>query len=295
MKKIWAVYAGILISVFVVFSLCDLKSDYLAERQVWRIDQKLQKYAREPQVIPRFSYEQLISSYRRVIKQFPESYLCPKIYTQIAGAHFLKKDYEAARAEYQVILEKYPQNTELLTRTQFNIAKTYEAAGQWSQALRVYDSLKKDHEQTIVGMSVPLYLADHYQRQGEGQLFLQAAQEAVEQYQSLIARFPDSAVEFNASQFLSDVYVLQKRWTEGVEARGKILLKFIKTTLLNQQSAAVIIQRINNICLEESQDFGPAIKIYRQFIEQNPQHPLAGSLKQVVFDMERLQEKQGTQ
>jgi len=108
MKKNIFILIAILIGVFVLLSLLDSKSEYIAEKNLWKIDRYFSEAVKTGEVTPVGVYETVVSQYEKFIEKFPQSQLKPQAQLRIGRVFMAKKDYEEARKRLQNIFVEYP-------------------------------------------------------------------------------------------------------------------------------------------------------------------------------------------
>jgi len=100
MKKILSIYLIILAGVFVLLSVLGTKSDIVVEKKIWQLTQQHIDIAKDPNVIPDRSFDQVINGYRDIIENNPNSRLIPGLHIRVGEMYILRKDYEGALKNY---------------------------------------------------------------------------------------------------------------------------------------------------------------------------------------------------
>lgn len=291
MKKLLLTYCAILIGVYVLFTLLDLKGDYRIEQQLWSVNQKYVELAKDPDVAPENSFDNLISKYQAVIDQNPDSDLIKGVYMLMGRTYIFKKDYEKAREVFAQIPINFPGNDELAAEAGATLAKTYEFENNWEKAEKAYSQVTDRYPLTSVGMSLPIYVANHYQTNNDYKGTLKSYNDAIAFYKRIVAEHPDSNAEFDGLRYLSNCYLAQNRWLEAVNTLSDVLIKYPTSEKLTVQRADLIIKTINTVVATQIGDYDVAINIYKGFIDKYPEHPLAPVLQKMIEGFNSLKEK----
>ncbi len=291
MKKIILIYIGILVGVFVLFSTLSLNSDYAIEQMAWKVQKEYMDILKDPKVIPEQTFDEVTKGYEKIIKRYPDSKMIPGIRMLLAHVYYLKKDYEASRAKFNEIIKLYPDNKELQAEALGAIGRTYEAQDNWPGARKVYDRIMADYTSTRTGMGIPIYIANHYKEQNDYQKTMDAYDRAITHYNTLAAQNPNSPIEYNALRYLSNCYLEQKRWKEGVETLGRILHKYGEPQYMRVQTLDIILKTINTVSVYQLKDYDLPLHIYQEIITENPKHPLSGYFQKMIDALSTLKAK----
>jgi tetratricopeptide (TPR) repeat protein len=291
MKKALASYVIILIGAFVLFSVLGSQGDYAIEQKAWKIHKQYLDILKDPSVIPDKTFDQVITGYKKIIERYPQSKMTPRLHFLIGRVHFLKKDYEAARRKFREIITIYPDKPEIQAEALGAVAATYEAQENWPQAKKTYDDIVLKYPLTRAGLGVPIYIANYYKNKNDYRQAMDSYEKAIRQYQLIAREHPDSHLEYSALHYLSNCYLVQKRWSEAVQILGKILQKYGKPEYMNIKTADTVIKTINVVCAYQLKDYGAATKIYQDIIDRDPGHSLKAYLQKTIEAFNKLKEK----
>lgn len=283
MKKTLFIFIGILVVIAGAMVLISHRSEYNAEKRIWNINRQFLEISQAPETVPDQAFEKVAGEYREYLEDFPDSQLRPQAKILLGRVYLMKKDYGKARQELQAIFEEFPDNPELHAETLSVIGKSYELEGNWEEALRIYRGLQKDYPLSNVALSVPLYIAQYYQSQGNAIRADQAFTEAIVHYNQLAGENPNSETEYKALRLLSVCYLAQKKWVEAVNTMEQLLLRYPTPRAANQA-----ISVINNIAITQLKDYTVPIRVYKGFLQNHPEHPLNDTLKQMIEAFEKL-------
>jgi len=291
MKKSITVYLVILVGVYVIFSVLGSKSEYAVEKSLWAVQKQYQNIAKDPEAVPPKGYDDLIERYQKVIHQYPESDKVKMIHFVIGNIYALKKDYEAARRQYEKIKNLYAQDMESVAQAGVRTARTYEMQDNWPKAHEGYQRIVRDYPLTMTGLGVPIYVAAYYKDQNDYEQTLKAFDEAVQYYRKIAKDEDGKQPSFTAMRYLANCYLEQKRWEEAIETLGETLEKYSLPGFLDMKSADIIIKTINVVSAYQLKNYDKAVGIYQGIIDRKPAHPLVGHLQKMIDAFSQLKEK----
>lgn len=291
MKRTIITFAGILAALYIILSLLDYKGEYVVEQMLWSANQKFTQIAKDPQSVPDRTYADLAKQYQKVVDQHPGSALAPKAQLLMGRLYLVKSDYALAREKFAEVFKKYPANTELCAEATSGIGKAYELAGDWTNALKSYKELINKYTTTEIGMNAPVYIANHYAKNNMPTQAQTAFNDALLHYKDLESAHAGTSIELRSLRMQANCYLFQKRWAEAIDTFGKILSRSASQKRLTLQEANTLIKTINTLSGTQLKDYGAPVRIYKQFIAENPQHGLNGILEKVIKVFEEMKSK----
>lgn len=281
-------YLAVLAAAFIVFSLFDINGDYVVERKIWKINHKYSGVIKNHETASPQVLEQVVKEYRGVIRQYGRSKAIPGVYLVLARIYLLKGDLDKAREIAGELLKRFPDYRELCAEAASLVAKTYEADKDWPRAKEIYQKVIAEYPTTSVGLVTPLYIANYYQVQNDFTNTMASYARAVDFYKGIIAANPNSSLEFESLRYLANCYVVQNRWAEAVDVLKQVLMKYPSEKYLTVQRAELIIKTINTIVATQIKDYDVALKIYQEFIDRYPKHPLSKTLRAIIARLQEL-------
>ncbi len=282
MIKLIYKYTFILLAVFLVLYFLGSKDDYLIEKKIWQVQKQYQKLQNTQDAIPEQFYDKIIQSYLKIIKDHPHSDLIRGLYISIGNVYSFKQDHVTARKKYYEIMVMYPEDFELHSKAFYSLGKTYEQEANWPEALKFYKKILNKFPLTEIGLKIPLYIANYHRKRNNFNEAMDAYEVAIHYYIQLGLDHPDSKIEFVSLGYLSESYLLQKRWIEAIEILKMLLFKYANSGYLNTKNADMIIKTINKISAFHLKDYTIAVKIYKEFIAKNPSHLLSNYLQKMI-------------
>lgn len=291
MKRSLITFAWVLAAIYVIFSLLDSKGEYAVEQKLFAANQKFTQITKDPQSVPDQAYADLAKQYQKIIDEHSGSVLAPKAQVLLGRLYLVKKDYAVAREKFAEVFKKYPDKMELCAEAASGIGKTYESAGDWPNALKSYQELINKYTTTEIGMNAPVYIANHYAKNNMQTQAQASFNDALLHYQALESAHAGTPIELRSLKMQADCYLFQKRWAEAIDTFGKLLSRSAKQKRLTPQQATTLIKTINTLSGTQLKDYGAPVRIYKQFIAENPQHGLNAILEKTIKVFEAMKSK----
>jgi len=291
MNKFLIIWASIFIGFYLLFSALDQQGEFALEKRLWKINKQFEEVTKDPDVVPDQKFDHIIDQYTQMIKNNPDSKLVERIILRIGEVYVMRKNYEMARVQFRLAVEKYPLKKELSAEAIYRVGQTYEITNEWSKAKKTYDEVIEKYPKTIMGLTIPTYIAQRYKSKGESSKSLRAYDQAITYYTKVAADNPDTSFGFDALRFLATCYLDQEQWSKAVEALGNILMEYSSSQQLTYERADRIIKTINVISAYQIKDYEVPIKLYNKFINQYPEHALSKYLQQMIDAFGQLKDK----
>jgi len=95
-------------------------------------------------------YDQAITAFRKFLVDFPDSPLADNAQYWLGEAHYVNKDYPAALAAFQLVVDKYPQSRKL-PDAMLKVGYCQYELKQWDQARTVLGAVKSRFADTPAG------------------------------------------------------------------------------------------------------------------------------------------------
>ena len=89
-----------------------------------------------------------IKAYQDLIAAAPDSGEAAEAHYRLGIYHFKMKDYESAQQSFDAIVNKFPNLENLSHNAQLMLAKSYEEAGAYKQAVATYDNVVNRHPES---------------------------------------------------------------------------------------------------------------------------------------------------
>ena len=164
----------------------------------------------------------------------------------------------------------YKEGSQEANEIKLLIAKTYQDEGNWPEAEKLYHEIESQYPKSPVALQVPLLVASHYQALNENDKANQILQDALAQYKKIQDENPKSRISKYAKQFTNVAYGQRGEWNQ------------VLTNIDNDIASQTVSANKGNylflkamVTANGAKDSGKAIELYREFLKQYPDHPLA--------------------
>lgn len=214
------------ILLFVFLSGC-ANDDYVIEKEFYYLIQRdAAKIFKSPDSAPPNELNRVVTRLRNFADKYPKKIFGLEAEFNIARLYMVKREYEKSREQMRAMLEKYSASDAVSSETIFLIGNSYEIEDKWTYALREYQRLIKDYPTTLRGLSVPIYIAQHYKIKYEPDKMIAAYQEAALHYRYLAEKYPNSPLGLNAYLLISECYLALKDWKNAINTLDTISEKY---------------------------------------------------------------------
>ncbi len=290
MKKALVIFIGILIGLFLILSFLDKGSGYSAEVELTRINNKFVEYSKDPKIIPDINFKQIFNRYRRFTVRYPDSPLTPLAHIQSGRIFMIQKDFEQARGVFEEVITSYDSD-DVGVSALSEIGRTFAMEKDFDNVLIVYERIMKNYPLTDLGIRTPILIAQVYESKNEPVKMRKAFNDAILHYDQLIAAHPDTLIEFQSIRSKSICYISQKKWTNALQDLGDLFLKFPDPKYWTVDRAETTIKTINTIASTKLGNYDIPIRIYQDFLSQNPNHPFQKILERMVQSFKLLRDE----
>ncbi len=269
----------------------------LADQNQWQaldqlLHQQIAVHAQSPE-LPQYIHTRAVALHERLgdtararalmedlIAKYPNHEVTPQSRFELARMLFAQNQNEPARQMLkQVIAADEANNPGLAARAHEELALSYEREGEWNFALNEYRWIAKQYEVFPPALKALLRVAEHYAQKNEIALAAKAYGEAVAYYQGLITKYPRSMLAALAQEHIANCFIAQERWDEAAAAASGI--ESILDNTVGKVSTSLLLGNI----YESSGQTQRAVKVYNEFMQRYPQHPLVDMLKEKVLKL----------
>ena len=272
----------LLLSTFII-SGCG-NDQYSIERRYWYLQKKVQKIAVNPESSPPQELTRVVSLLDNFAKQYPKNILGVSAEFSIAGLYIVKQEFSQARAQLQHIIIKYKDSKKICSEATFLIGNSYELQDKWSSALEQYRKLMQDYTETIKGLEIPIYIAQHYKTKYEPDKMIAAFGEAISYYKAIAAKHPVTPLSFNLDMLVAQCYSEIKDWQSAINTLNSML-----TTYNGKASFEEILLSLSSIYSQKLNNPTKAIEVLEVLLKEYPKSRYANSAKEMI---KRLSAKQ---
>jgi tetratricopeptide (TPR) repeat protein len=211
--------------------------------------------------------------YETFLKQYPKHNLAPKTEVQLGAMYLDQKKYQKSRDWFTLLLEK-TKEPEQVAEIKLLLARTYQDEGNADQAFHVYKEIHDQYALTNAGLQVPLLMAKEYQDSNRTSLADQTLDEAIKQYKELEKQERNEDRK-NFIKKLHNQALMQKGDWQSLMANYEQSMTEEKSPL--RKGSWLFLQAL--VTESRIKDPEKAESLYKDFLSQYPNHPLASSAK----------------
>jgi TolA-binding protein len=199
---------------------------YAIEKRYWKMQKQAEKIFKNPAASPPHELERVVNLLNGFVKKFPGNRLSLESEFNIARLYIVKEEYDKARAQLKTLLDKYNKSQAICSEAVFMIGNSYEIEDKWNSALGQYKKIMQEYATTLRGISVPIYIAQHYKIKYQPEKMIAAFQDAIEHYQALAGKYPDSPLAYQADKLVAECYLALKDWQNAISTFNTMIEKF---------------------------------------------------------------------
>jgi len=251
--------------------------EYAIEARYWKVKKQAEKILSNPHTTPPNELERTVINLNKFSDKFPKSNLGIDADFSIANLYIVKENYDSGRAQLRKIIQKYEKSKDLAAQALFLIGNSYELQDNWPGALEQYKKITRDYTETIRGLEIPIYIAQHYKTKYEPDKMITAFQEAISHYKAIAAKHPVTPLAFNMDMLVAQCYSEIKDWPSAIDTLNSMLAAYkgkvgFEEILLSLSS--IYSQKLNN----------PAktIEILEVLLKEYPKSKYTNSAKEMI-------------
>ncbi|MCP4650097.1 MAG: tetratricopeptide repeat protein [PVC group bacterium] len=260
-----------------VVTLSGCSEQYKIERMVWQANKAAEPIFLNEGSVSSYEFKTVIALYEKIIARAPESNHALDSQFKIAQLYALEKEFDKSRAIYDIIIESHQGRQEINALALFEKGQTYEKEGNWPWALKLFKEISAKYEKTQLSFSVPLYIAHYYLENEKVSEAAQAYQAAIDQYQAIADKYPNTKGALMAENLIVRTYVEQEAWDNAVA----YILGLDSKYALSSDTLLVLA----NIYENKLSDKQKALSIYKRILEEYPDYKAGEMLKKKVVEL----------
>lgn len=267
-------FAFILI-LFILFSATGCSQEYQSERYLYRATKLARGILISPEMILPREFDQALKAYKLVFERYPDTWSAKRARIALGSLYLAKKQNIKARAAFKKALELYPDDKKISMEARFATAKSYEQEGTWNKAALEYAGLIKDYPDTGMGLSLPIYVARHYELEKNIVERDRAYMKAISHYANISEKNPNTVLGFRAQNLIVMCYSKKEDWPQAVNSLEKLVMDYPKA-----KNVGLSLRMIADVCAIRLDTPERAIRIFEKFLAEHPQHPLKDYVKE---------------
>jgi outer membrane protein assembly factor BamD (BamD/ComL family) len=277
-RYFWKKISLIAILACLGFVLAGCANDeYSIEKKYWQAKKQAEKILRNPHATPPNELDKAVNNLNVFSEKYPKSNLGIDAEFSIANLYIIKENYDAGRAQLRKIIQKYNKSKELVAQAIFLIGNSYELQDKWASALEQYRKIMQDYSETIKGLEIPIYIAQHYKIKYEPDKMMAALQEAITYYKGIAARHPVTPLSYNMDLLVAQCYMETKDWQGAIDTLNGML-----TTYNGKANFEEILLSLSGIYAQRLNNPAKAKEILEVLLKEYPKSKYAKSAKEII-------------
>ena len=277
MKK----YSGIILCFFLLFLAGCGQDQYAIERQYYQAKKQAINVFKNPRSTPPNELKKIVNTFQNFALKYPKSNLAVDAQFSIASLYIATEEYEDARAQLNKMINMYPKFDEILATAVFLKGNSYEAQNNWNSALSQYKKLMQDHPLTQRGLSMPIYIAQHYKAKFQPDKMMEAYREAITHYDSLAGKHPGTPLALQLNTLSAQCYGELKDWQGAINTFNAILENY--KGKVNMDGVLINMAMIYS---RELKDNSKAKEALQKLINDYPKSKLVEPAKKLIKKLE---------
>jgi TolA-binding protein len=277
------IFVLLVASAGLIFCGC-ADDDYAKEKKYWKIKKQAERILTNPHATPPNELERTVAALDKFSQEHPKSNLGLDAEYSIAHLYILKEEYELGRQQLKKLAQKYEKSPELAAQAIFLIGNSYEMQDKWPSALEQYKKIMRDYPETMKGLQMPVYIAQHYKVKYEPDKMLTAYQEAIDYYKAIAAKHPVTPLSFNMDMLIAQCYGEMKDWSGAINTLNSILVTYNGKVRFEE-----VLLSLASIHSEKLNNPAKAIEVLEVLIKEYPKSRYVKPAKDII---KRLSAKQ---
>lgn len=182
---------------------------YLSEKLFWQAEQYASKILKTEhgQPLEDRDYQGIIAKYRKVPDACPLESFAAKAQFVISDIYLSQGKGEEAQETLRRIIENFSSKSQIASQAQFAIGRIYESQGKWKEALEEHDKIIGLYPLTPLGLRMPIYIMQCYQKIDNKIEADKAYRIAVRHYKALLEEYKETRVTPLVEDYLATAQV----------------------------------------------------------------------------------------
>ncbi|MBU1854026.1 MAG: tetratricopeptide repeat protein [Candidatus Omnitrophica bacterium] len=258
--------------IFILFLLigsAGCTDQYRSERDFYRATKLSRNILINPEAIPPREFQRAVNAYKLVIERYPDTWSAKKAGVALGSLYLAKGAYREAREKFEEILGIYPADKNVAAEAKFLIGKSYENEEMWDKAILEYQELIKDYPDTVIGIGLPMYIAQYYEK---GKDIIERNRiygDVIMHYTEISEENPNTEIAFKADSFIAMCYLKIENWPQAVKSLGKLAMDYPMN-----ENIELTLRMVEDISVSKLNSPELAVEIFDKFLKEYPDHPL---------------------
>ena len=266
-----------------LFSASGCSPQYQSERHLYRATKLAKNILINPEAIPPQQFNRALDAYKVIFEKYPDTWSAKRAKVAIGSLYLSKKEYAKAREAFNEVIEIYTDDKRISLEAWFAIAKSYESEDRWPVAISKYNEIIKEYPKTGIGFGLPMYIARHYEEEGDIAKRNRSYVRAISHYAKIVEENPKSEIGYRAQNFIALCYVRIEDWARAVENLKKLAMDYPVA-----KNISLTMRMIGDISVKRMNTPDLAIEIFEEFLERNPSHPAGEAMKKGLEELRNV-------
>ena len=283
MKKIIFGFLACLVIVYLGLSLICYDKEYQAEKIYYNAARSLRAVQANPEVVTTAMLEPAVRGLSRVISKYPDTNMSKIAYINLAELYLTDKKYDKVTETVDTFIKAYPDAGAMLARAYFLKGAALEKQGKWTEALSEYNLIKEKYVNTPIGLQIPVYIAQYYEKNKSPEKAQKAYEEAIVFYEKVETDNKGQILGYAATNILFEVYMKLARYEDA----GRV----VESTIKNYSSLVATTQYlpyVDEVFVKILKRPDKAIEIYQYIIANTNVDRLKEMLEKKVDQLRKM-------
>ena len=197
---------------------------YAIEKRYWQVKKQSEKVFNNPHATPPNELEKVINGFNSLVQQFPKTKVAVESEFTIARLYLVTQEYEKARAQLRMIVNKYSKVAAVCSEAVFLIGNSFQLQDKWGLALEQYKKIMQEYPATLKGLDIPIYIAQYYKIKYQPEKMMEAFKFAIAHYTALANKYANTPLAFIVSKLSAQCSVAMKDW-QGALATYRVMIQ----------------------------------------------------------------------
>ena len=248
---------------------------YLSEKMFWQAEQKISKIIKKKNnQLEEKDFQEVVSAYRKLIEAYPLEDVSLKAQFAISKLFAVQGKLDEAQNELKSIIQNFASKSEIASTAYFSIGNIYEAKGKWEEAYEEYDKIIDLYPLTSLGLRMPIYILQHYQKEKNENAQKNAYKTAIRHYESLLEEYTETPLYPVISDHLALVHLQRGNKDKSLNVLDSIVEEYPDSL---QAAKSFLVKA--DIFSRNKEELPKAIESYEDFIVKYPQSKLIAKIK----------------
>lgn len=246
-------------------------AEYDAEKLYWRAERQALPVSKNPSAASDEQMLAAVKAFESVVQQAAGTVSAAKSQFALGSLYAIRKDYPKAIEAYQLVIRNHSQFQDFLFAARIALANIYRIQQDRHNLIAVYKDISQYHPWSVLGLEVPLILADDAASQAHGDVDagVTAYQAAAAYYINLFDKAPSEALTLRAKAQLVVVFQRLNKWAEAAA-----LLEELAASKANSVNRPMVMLTLASLYETKLKNPERAWQVYEQLAAEHADLPV---------------------